>query len=250
MMNNAPSPDLGIRVSAIQRFSLHDGPGIRTTVFLQGCPLRCPWCANPETQDPHGGRLMSVREIMDAISRDADYYRNSGGGVTFSGGEAFMQGKGLLCLLRAAKEAGFHTAVETSGAASPTTILQAEPLTDLFLFDIKHCNPNQFKKIVGGSLAHILSNLKLLAPSGKVITRIPCIPGFNLDEDTMKGIFEFARSLDIHEAHLLPYHTFAKDKYTSLGREFGWSEESLKKEDLNPYAEMGERAGLTIKIGG
>lgn len=250
MTNSVPSPDLRVRVSSIQRFSLHDGPGIRTTVFLQGCPLRCPWCANPETQDCGGGEEMIVREILDTLSRDADYYRNSGGGVTFSGGEPFLQPQALSALLRACTDAGFHTAVETCGEVPQKSLLEAEPFTDLFLFDIKHSDPAEFRRVCKGDLERILKNLRALSGSGKVIARIPCIPGFNLDEKTLQGIYDIALSAGIKEAHLLPYHTYAKDKYAKLGRSYDWPGESVRKEALEPIAEMGRKAGLKVKIGG
>ena len=161
-----------------------------------------------------------------------------------------MQREGLLALLQVAKESGFHTAIETSGETSSTAIQQAEPITDLFLFDVKHIDPEQFRTITGGNLGRIMSNLRRLAPSGKVVARIPCIPEFNLDKITMSRIFDLVCSLGIREAHLLPYHTLAKDKYTNLGKAFGWPGESLSRENLIPFAELGENTGLVIKIGG
>lgn len=250
MTNSVPLPEDAVRVSSIQRFSLHDGPGIRTTVFLQGCPLRCPWCANPETQEISGGRMERIEAIMTTIARDADYYRNSGGGVTFSGGEPFLQPGALMALLRSCREAGFHTAVETCGEVTTDVLLEAGPITDLFLFDIKHCDPARFREVCKGDLGRILHNLKALSGSGEVIARIPCIPGFNLDEKTMRDIFDIAAGAGIREAHLLPYHTLAVDKYAKLGREYTWSRKSLSKEELEPFAQMGREAGLTIKIGG
>ena len=250
MTNNVPLPELPVRISSIQRFSLHDGPGIRTTVFLQGCPLHCPWCANPETQDPCGGKTVSVEEIMATVLRDADYYRNSGGGVTFSGGEPFMQSQALTALLKASKAAGLHTAVETSGEFSPAALVEAEPFVDMFLFDIKHVDPRSLEEHTGGRWELILQNLKELAPGGKVIGRIPCIPGFNFSEETMGGIINLARSLGIREVHLLPYHTFAKSKYDKLGRVYPWPAGNLRKEDLEPIAEMCKKYELSVRIGG
>lgn len=250
MTSSVPLPDLSVRISSIQRFSIHDGPGIRTTVFLQGCPLRCPWCANPETQDRTGGKDSTVAEVMATLARDADYYRNSGGGVTFSGGEPFLQPEVLTALLKASKAAGYHTAIETCGEVPTAAMQQAIPFTDIFLFDIKHCNPSMFKTVCKGDLGRILHNLQIIASRSKVIARIPCIPGFNMDSQTMKGIFSLVRSMDIREAHLLPYHTLAKDKYAKLGRAYDWPGNSVKKEELEPFADMGRMAGLLVKIGG
>lgn len=250
MTNSVRLPEDVVRISSIQRFSLHDGPGIRTTVFLQGCPLRCPWCANPETQEAFGGTLMPVADVMAAVLRDADYYRNSGGGVTFSGGEPFLQPEALEALLTASKAAGLHTAVETCGEVPLAGLMQAKPLTDLFLYDIKHVDPEAFRRVCRGDLKRILENLKAVAEEGNVIARIPCIPGFNLDEKTLRAIFDIATGAGIREAHLLPYHTLAADKYAKLGREYSWSRSSLPREELEPYAQMGREAGLMVKIGG
>ena len=129
----------------IERFATHDGPGIRTVVFLKGCPLHCPWCANPESQSPEpqqmrkGGELVwvgspiDIDEVMAVLERDADYYANSGGGITFSGGECMMHGKVLLQLLQACKQRGWHTAIETSGMVPTKTFEAVLPYVDLFL---------------------------------------------------------------------------------------------------------------------
>lgn len=250
MMNGIPSAELSVRVMSIQRFSIHDGPGIRTTVFLQGCPLHCPWCCNPESQDPDGGKEMTVGAVMNVVERDRDYYRNSGGGVTFSGGEAFLQGEGLIALLEAAHAAGIHTAVETCGQAPSGWLQRAEPLTDLFLYDIKHCDGAVLKRTTGGDPDLILKNLRLVAHSGKVIVRIPCIPGFNFDGTTLRGIFSLVLEYGIREVHLLPYHTLGIGKYDKLGRDYPWSREPLRKEELEPYAALARTLGLTARIGG
>lgn len=249
-MNGIPSPDQPVRVMSVQRFSIHDGPGIRTTVFLQGCPLHCPWCCNPESQNPAGGTEMTVGAVMAVVERDRDYYRNSGGGVTFSGGEAFLQGEALIALLEAAKAAGIHTAVETSGQADSKWLARAIPLADLFLFDIKHCDGEVLRRTTGANPDLILQNLRLLAGSGKVIARIPCIPGFNLDGNTLRGIFGIVRKLGLREVHLLPYHTLGIDKYEKLGRDYTWSREPVRKKDLEPFAAIARDLGLTVRIGG
>ena len=294
-----------MRVVSIQRFSILDGPGIRTTIFLQGCPLHCPWCANPESQPAHpvqrhsrakcvgcmacvgactsgciqpgpegcpvfdrsrcagcgacertcpagaiavSGKQMSAAEIMAIVERDADYYRESGGGVSFSGGEAFSQSAGLLKLLRLSKEKGFHTVVETCGEAAREHILEAEPYVDLFLFDVKHCDADELKRVTGGNLDLMLGNLRALAGSGKVIIRVPCIPGFNLSREVMAGIFDIALAAGIGEVHLLPYHTLGVDKYEQLSRTYTFPRSSLSKEELAPFARIGQEKGLKIQI--
>lgn len=193
---------------------------------------------------------MSVGDIMQLITRDKDYYINSGGGVTFSGGEAFMQPEGLLAILTLLKAEGINTAIETCGHADPRWMLQAEPLTDLFLFDIKHSDPDVFQKVTGGNLQLVVENLKLLSPSGKVVVRVPCIPGFNCTPEVINGIFNISVRNGVNEVHLLPYHTLGVDKYTQLSRAYSGFGESLKTEDLTGYAEQGKSLGLIVKIGG
>ena len=161
-----------------------------------------------------------------------------------------MQPASLTALLRASREAGFHTSVETSGEAPPAAFNEAGPYVDLFLFDIKHCDEAVFREVCGGSLDLIFQNLKTLSGSGKVVARIPCIPGFNLEEECMKGIFGIALSMGITEAHLLPYHTLALDKYARLGLEYKWERKSLPREALEPFASLGRNAGLDVRIGG
>ena len=292
---------------SVQRFSLHDGPGIRTTVFLQGCPLHCPWCSNPESQPMHpvqrhkvdkcsgcgecfthcsegaitrgenglpifdrkqcigcgkceqtcpneaiaiSGKTMSVSEIIDIVKRDKDYYRNSGGGVTFSGGEVFMQPLGLVALLEASKAEGLHTAIETCGQVSAKWVHRVEPLTDLFLYDVKHSDGEVLQRIAGGNLDQIVENLKLLGCTNKVIVRIPCIPGFNLDENIITGIYRIALQCGVKQVHLLPYHNLGADKYAQLAKEYAYTCESMRNEELEPYAEMGRAMGLSVQIGG
>ncbi|MBQ9893742.1 MAG: glycyl-radical enzyme activating protein [Bacteroidales bacterium] len=292
---------------SIQRFSLHDGPGIRTTVFLQGCPLHCPWCSNPESQPVHpvqrhardkcvrclrcvaacpsslispgpdgypvfdrdscqgclscekscpagaisiSGKQLSIREIMETVERDSDYYRNSGGGVTFSGGEPFMQGEALISLLEESAGKGIHTAIETCGQVPSDIIRRAYALTDLFLFDLKHCDGRKLKSITGADIDLILGNLAMLAGSGNVTVRIPCIPGFNLDSESLSGMFGIAVSMGIREVHLLPYHILGMDKYEQLQRQYSLPGEGLAKEVLEPYAAIGRSMGLNVGIGG
>ena len=193
---------------------------------------------------------MTVGEVLSVVERDMDYYRNSGGGVTFSGGEAFLQPEALFALLSEAKGRGIHTAIETSGQVDGRQLKKAEPLTDLFLFDIKHCREDILRKTTGADLKLILENLRLIAGSGKVIARIPCIPGFNVDEEALRGIFSIICDNAIREVHLLPYHTLGIDKYERLGRKYSWSRESLPKENLKCYAELARSLGLIVRVGG
>ena len=125
-----------IRVFNIERFAIKDGPGIRTVVFLDGCPLHCPWCSNPESRSIEGGKLRGADDILDEVMRDSDYYRETGGGLTLSGGEALCQGDKVTSLLRKARERGLHTAVETTGNVPERLFDAALPYVDLWLFEI------------------------------------------------------------------------------------------------------------------
>ena len=291
-----------LHVMEIERFAIHDGPGIRTTVFLQGCPLACPWCANPESQQigkhlmylqkncvgcgrcaaacPHGcitlregrpvfdrscckhcgacanacmsrairfsGKLMEVDDIVATLVRDRSYYAHSGGGITVSGGEPFVQAAGLTALLRSCKTQRLHTAVETTGNVPPRSIAAAEPLIDLFLFDFKHPDAYTLKNVTGGDLTLIMANLRKLTPQ-KVVLRVPVIPGFNFDRETVWRIFEMALAQHITRVDLLAYHELGKGKYAQLGLPYRCgAEKSLTKNDLADLKALGTRMGLTM----
>lgn len=240
-------------VSNIERFAIKDGPGIRTVVFLQGCPLVCPWCANPETR-PHVGYAsvkMSVDEVLSVVMRDEDYYRNSGGGLTVSGGEAFAQRGALKTLLEKASGLGLHTAVETSGQAAHGAVLECLPFVDLWLFDVKHTDPEKLKAFTGADASTVFANLEAVAlrdPS-KVVLRLPCIPGFNLCDEHFESVFTLAERLGIKRLDLLPYHTLGVAKYDKLGMRYQYDgSRSLDPAVLKPYIEKGQDRGLDMKL--
>ena len=190
---------------------------------------------------------------MEILLRDRDYYLNSGGGVTFSGGEAFTQFEGLMDLLIQCKNEKLHTSVETCGQVNLDKIKQALPLIDLFLFDIKHTDKDLLQKETGANLDTILTNLRYISSksANKVTIRVPVIPGFNFNENTLREIFMLAKENRIKCVHLLPYHTLGKDKYEQLGLTYPYPcEQILAKEELFPFKEMGEKMGLEIRIGG
>jgi len=266
-------------VSNIQRYSVNDGPGIRTTVFLKGCPLACKWCHNPESISPERqlmlredrcigcgecmlvcggqaisrdrgrpvtdrrkclrcgrctevchaearslvGREMSTEEVIAEVSKDKVFYAPSGGGVTFSGGEPFLQSEFLLSLLKAAGAGNVHTAVDTSGYASPALLDEASELVDLFLYDIKAIDDTRHRGFTGVSNGLILENLRrLVARQNQVVVRVPIIPAVNDDPAEILKIGVFVASLGgIGEIHVLPYHESGVDKYRRLGQEYG-----------------------------
>ena len=234
----------------IKRFAVHDGDGIRTTVFFKGCPLRCVWCHNPEGltyehQDafyehkcigcgeckkeeftPDGclgdarvryGRDVTVDELIPLLLEDHEFYENSGGGVTLSGGECLSQVDFVSELLRRLKECGISTAVDTSGYAPRSSIDRIIPYTDVFLYDIKAVDEQTHVRCTGVSNKIIIDNLLYLDHCQKPVEiRIPYVPGYNDGE--IGRIGELIKSLtNVTRVRVLPYHNYARSKYESLG---------------------------------
>ncbi len=241
----------------LKRFAIHDGPGIRTTVFLRGCPLRCVWCHNPESQgfgmetfagrdgcSITVGRSVSVDEVVEEVARDVAYYTESGGGVTFSGGEPLAQPKFLMELLRRCRDLGIHCAVDTCGFASADVVLEVAELTDLFLFDVKLVGAEDHLKYTGAGVELIHSNLRLLCDSGADIQlRFPVVPGITDSEDNLDGVRELMQSLSRElPIKMLPYHSAAMDKYPRFGMRVPLPD------TLEPTAEEMERCGLMLDI--
>jgi len=224
----------------IRSFSIHDGPGIRQTVFLKGCPLRCAWCHNPESQESSEetikshkklgnrtftrheivGKEMSVAEVMEIIEKDIPFFEESGGGVTLSGGEPLMQPEFTTALLRACRKLGIHTALDTCGYAEPEIIDMVLPHTDLFLYDLKLADDEAHKHCTGMSNRPVLENLKKISASGKpIIVRIPLIPDITDTESNLDGLKRIIeQTKGIRRIDLLPYHAIAKSKYERMGK--------------------------------
>ncbi len=222
------------RIFDIQRFSTHDGPGVRTIVFLKGCPLRCRWCCNPESQN-YEVQLMNqkgkvktvgydttVGEVMEEVMRDRPYYRRSSGGLTLSGGECTWQPDFAVALLKAAHENGINTCIETTAFADWDIIERFIPEVDTILMDIKHMNSQKHKEFTTRPNELILGNATRIAEKAKrLIIRVPVIPGFNDTAEEIGEIAKFTASLpNVNEIHLLPYHRMGKDKYDGLGRPY------------------------------
>ena len=222
------------RIFDIQRFSIHDGPGIRTIVFLKGCYLRCRWCCNPESQEykiqeltMNGttktvGQDITVRELMEDLCKDEVYYRRSGGGITLSGGEAMAQPEFAEAILRACHDRGFTTAIETTAFADREVVARLIPHIDHVMMDIKHMDSVKHQAFTGQPNEKILANARFIAENHPhLVIRVPVIPGFNDTEAEIADIARFAESLPgVHELHLLPYHRLGQDKYEGLGRTY------------------------------
>ncbi|MBQ9132439.1 MAG: glycyl-radical enzyme activating protein [Clostridia bacterium] len=253
------------RIFDIQKFSTHDGPGIRTLVFLKGCILRCRWCCNPESQSYRIQRMISdgkekvvgydttVGEVMKKVLQDQAFYRRSGGGMTLSGGEALCQPEFVNALLKEAKAHGVDTAIETTACLPFDMIAPQLPYLDTVLMDIKHVNSLKHEEYTGMRNELILANARKIAESGAhLIIRVPTIPGFNDTEEEIRGIARFAASLPgVQEIHLLPYHRLGYDKYVGLEREYGMGEVAPPDKDkMERLRRVAESEGLKAILGG
>lgn len=255
------------RIFDIQRYSIHDGTGIRTICFLKGCVLRCKWCCNPESQE-YGiqqmtvqgraktiGRDVTVREVLEIVEKDRSYYRRSGGGLTLSGGESLCQPEFARDLLRAACEKGINTAMESMGCAPYEVIEQILPYLDHYLLDIKHTNGKKHEAFTGKSNELMLENARRIAFSKqtRLSIRVPVIPTFNDTPEEIREIAVFADKLPgVEDIYLLPYHRLGQDKYEGLGRKYEMPEilppEQEQMQMLKKVVETSTR--LRCQIGG
>jgi|InofroStandDraft_1065614.scaffolds.fasta_scaffold01806_3 pyruvate formate lyase activating enzyme len=239
------------RIFDIQKFSIHDGDGIRTIVFLKGCVLRCRWCCNPESQEyaiqtmkVSGepkiiGRDVTVDEVMEIVEQDRPYYYRSGGGLTLSGGESLCQPEFARDLLRGAKERGINTAMESMACAKYEVIESILPYLDHYLLDIKHMNPAKHKEFTGKSNELMLENAKKIACSGQVrlSIRIPVIPTFNDSEEEIRAIARYAKELD-EEARGIGGHRAGTS--CSGMEKYETGSYGIEKIHLLPYHRLGQ----------
>ena len=222
-----------LNVSNIQHFSVGDGPGIRTTLFLKGCNLRCPWCHNPETVSPHPeelffeksgrriryGMSLTVDEVMTELLEDEEFYRAGGGGVTVSGGEPLLQSEAVAELLSCLRQRGISTLIDTAGDVPWSCFARVRELTSLFYFDFKTGDETQYSAIIGGNGARVYENLcRLIAEGSDVHVRIPLIPGFNTSESASLEICRKLKTAGVSRVDLLPFHRMGSAKYEALGR--------------------------------
>lgn len=258
----------------IKRFAVHDGPGIRTTVFLKGCPLSCWWCHNPESINPNPvcvqktsilngkkftdeeivGFEIDVASLMEEIRKEQVFMQESGGGVTFSGGEPLMQHQFLLEMLKACRKEGIHTAVDTSAFAGWQPLARVSEFTDLFLIDLKLMDDATHQKYTGVPNFIIHENIqKLLWLGAKIRIRIPAIPEITVTDENLERIIDFLEKLDgkIEGVDLLPFHQTASQKYKRFGMENRMENiAKMNEEDMLPIKLKFEEAGFAVKIGG
>ncbi len=267
MLENLDNNKTQGRIFEIQRFSIHDGHGIRTIVFLKGCVLRCKWCCNPESQEFEiqemisGGETVtvgedkSVEEILEIVEKDRIYYRRSGGGITLSGGECLCQPTFAKALLHEAKMRGINTAIESTACTKWEIIKDILPVIDVFLMDIKHVDSAKHRLFTGKENSLILENAKKIAKSNltELIIRVPVVPTFNCTEKEILDIAYFAEKLkNVNELHLLPYHRLGQDKYEGLRRGYKMKNVEIPTnetmEELKKAVENNTR--LKCQIGG
>lgn len=255
------------RIFDVQRYSIHDGDGIRTIVFLKGCVLRCRWCCNPESQEYRiqqmtiGGETktvgqdVTVGEVLEIVEKDRGYYRRSKGGLTLSGGESLCQPEFALSLLRASKNRGINTAMESMGCADYAVIEKILPYLDQYLLDIKHVDGKKHEAFTGRDNALMLENAKKIAASAmtELTIRVPTIPTFNDTEEEIAAIARFAGELPgVKGLHLLPYHRLGQDKYAGIGREYTLKDlRPPTNEHMERLLEVAKvNSGLPCQIGG
>jgi pyruvate formate lyase activating enzyme len=251
----------------IKRYAIHDGPGIRVTVFLKGCPLRCWWCHNPEGLESgiqemdsaiagEGreaiGRKISAEELMKEVEKDILFMEESCGGVTFSGGEPMMQSEFLAEALSVCRQKRMHTIVDTCGFMEFNNFERIIDLVDIFYYDLKLIDGDLHKKYTGVSNALIIENLKRLDAVGRrIVIRFPLIPGITDSDDNLEALANLVKSLNGKvEIVVLPYHKTAKGKYQRLGLEYKMKGiEPPSEERLLEVKTWLEGKGITIGTG-
>jgi pyruvate formate lyase activating enzyme len=226
-----------LNVSCIQRFSTGDGPGIRTTVFLKGCNLKCPWCHNPENISPEPqmleyrnankivsyGKMMTVKEVVSDIMEDIEFYRAGDGGVTLSGGEPMLQYEAVSELCSELHKNGVTVIIDTAGCVPWENFVSVIDSADIFYYDYKTADDDAYKNICGGDKSLVLSNLcSLLSNKKSVHVRIPLIPGFNMSESDCENICADLLSAGAEYVDLLPFHRMGSSKYEALGLDYAY----------------------------
>lgn len=287
----------------LQKFCIHDGPGIRTTVFFKGCPLSCHWCANPESQNirqeitrdlekcvqcltclqvcPNGAMMVSplkniqycrekcmqcghcveicptgalelcgksytLEEVLAEVCKDKEFYDDSGGGVTFSGGEFLLQPDFAIELATKLHQEKIHVAGETSGFATQKVFAHILPHIDLVLFDMKHYDTKKHREITGVDPELIWQNLQMAAYSDQqLLVRIPVIPGINDSLEDAASFVVKLKEFGQTRVQLLPFHQLGQKKYDILGKMYKFADVAqLQKENLTGYQTIFQQNGV------
>lgn len=251
----------------IQKFSVHDGPGIRTTIFFKGCPIRCLWCHNPESQHYQAemmknkdgkeelvGQQYTIQELVKKVQNDQIFYDQSGGGVTFSGGEVMTQPMDYIVeLAKQIKRLGISLMIDTCGVAPQENYAKILPYADGFLYDLKFNNSQLHQQYTGKGNTLVKDNLKFISDNGgQIYLRLILLKGIN---DSLETIYETVawlkeNSIKVAEINLLPYHDFGRDKYARLERACTQNFEKPEAEQLTAIKDYLTDAGYTVKIGG
>ncbi len=270
----------------IQRYSLHDGGGIRSIVFFKGCPFTCPWCCNPESlsvepqlmfkkslcigcsmKDNHCssriedcptkaksviGKVQSIEDVMDVLVRDKIFYETSNGGITLSGGEVLLQQDFALALLKACQQEDIHTAIETTLALPIKNLEKWVSRCQLFLVDLKIMDAIQSKKILRIDIDLVKENIKkLMTLHANIIIRIPLIPQYTATKENISAIIAFMQEVGLKEVHLLPYHNLGESKYRSLNLNYSlYDLEAINDSIVEEIKENFERTGIKAVIHG
>ena len=241
----------------LQKFSIHDGAGIRTDVFFQGCNLCCGWCSNPESQpiEPLPGEkatAYTVEALVAELVKDKPFYDESGGGVTLTGGEALLHPEFVLELARALHEAGIHVALETAACVNEDVLSRVLSAVDFAYIDLKHYDDTKHKSGTGVGNALILRNIaNALQSSTPVVIRIPVIPGYNDSETDFAGFAKALQDLGAKEVQLLPFHQLGESKYKRLQIEYAFDgKKQMRDGDLSALAKTLTKAGIQVQIGG
>lgn len=236
------------KLHSIETFAVFDGPGVRTVFFLQGCPLRCAFCHNVDTQNPFGGRNITVEEIVERSRKMKPYFRNGKGGVTFSGGEPTLDGKFLLDAIRAVKAEGIHVTVDTSGVGDQKYYDEIIEEADLILLDIKHYNAIGFKNITERNISPLKKFIEAVERHNTPVwIRHVMMPKVTDSKYHMDKLCEFIAPIKdkIEKIEILPYHTMGVHKYEDLGIEYKLKD--MEAMDKNVAKELEEYANDVLQ---
>lgn len=259
----------------IKRYAVHDGPGIRVTFFMKGCPLSCWWCHNPEGISPKiesveridrigdkefhvdelVGKKYTIPDLMEIVEKERVFIEESGGGVTFSGGEPLLQGRFVLEALKELKSSGIHTCIDTSGQVATELLDLVIPYCDLFLLDLKHPSDEKHRLYTGNGNKLILENYKrIFASDSDVIVRIPIVPGHNDDDKSLIQFRDYLlanKNKNLKRLDLLPYHKIGLSKYLRFGIDYKMTDvEEPTSDRMKELKDFFLESGIKVKIGG